>query len=61
MDIVSIGGYPWLTYAVIRFLDALFTGLMLIAVIAVAVRFLGVRRITFKVDVDGRDQDNDPQ
>ncbi len=61
MDIVSIGGYPWLTYAVIRFLDALFTALMIIAVIAFAVRFLRVRGITFKADIDSPDQDDGKQ
>ena len=48
---------PWLEFVVFGFLDALFTGLMLAAVIAFTVRFLKVRGVTFKVDVDSRDQD----
>ena len=39
------------------FLDALFTGLMLVAVIAFAFRFLRVRGVTFRVDAENRDQD----
>ena len=57
MEVLEISSYPWLDFAVFRFLDALFTGLMLAAVIAFAVRVLKVRGVTFKVDVDGRDQD----
>ena len=57
MDVFTIGGVPWLDFAVYRLLDALFTGLMLVAVIAFTVRFLKVRGVTFKVDVDSRDQD----
>ena len=57
MDVLSFGGNPWLDFAVFQFLDALFTGLMVAAVIAFTVRFLRVRGVTFKVDVDGRDQD----
>ena len=48
---------PWLEFAVLRFVDALFTGLMLAAVLVFAVRFLKVRGVTFKVEVDDRDQD----
>ena len=59
MDLVSVGGFPWLDYAYYRFLDALFTGLMLAAVLAFAVRFLKVRGVTFKVEVESRDQDRD--
>ena len=57
MDVVSVGGYPWLDFAISQFLDALFTGLMLAVVITFTVRFLKVRGVTFKVDVDSRDQD----
>ena len=57
MDLVSVGGFPWLDFAFYQFLDALFTGLMLVAVIAFTVRFLRVRGVTFKVDVDSRDRD----
>ena len=57
MDFVSVGGFPWLVYAFYQFLNALFTGLMLAAVLAFAVRFLKVRGVSFKVEVDSRDQD----
>ena len=58
MDVLTVSDIsPWLDFAVIRFLDALFTGLMLAAVLAFAVRFLKVRGVTFKVEVDSRDQD----
>ena len=51
------GAEPWLEFMVLRFLDTLFTGLMLAAVIAFTVRLLRVRGVTFKVDVDSRDKD----
>ena len=38
-------------------LDALFTGLMVAAVIAFVFRFLRVRGVTFKVEVESRSQD----
>ena len=44
-------------YVLLLFLDALFTGLMVAAVLAFAVRFLKVRGVSFKVEVDSRDQD----
>ena len=59
MDLVSVGGFPWLDYAYFRFLDVLFTGLMVAAVLAFAVRFLKVRGVTLKVEVDRRDQDSE--
>ena len=59
VNFVSFGGGPWLGFAFYRFLDALFTGLMLAGVLAFAVRFLKVRGVTFKVEVDSRDQDRD--
>ena len=48
----------FLESVMLRFLDELFTGLMLTAVIAFTVRFLRVRGVTFKVEVDSRDQDH---
>ena len=57
MDVLSVGGNSWLDFAIFQILDSLFTGLMLVAVIAFTVRFLKVRGVTFKVDVDNRDQD----
>ena len=62
-----MGGWTWnpfgahscSEFVMLQFLEALFTGLMLAAVIAFTVRFLKVRGVTFKVDVDSRDQDRD--
>ena len=48
----QLGAYPWLEFVVLRFLDALFTGLMLVAVIAVVVRVLKVRGVTFKYEME---------
>ena len=57
MEVVSYGQFTWFEFAIYQFLDALFTGVMVAAVIAFTIRFLRVRGVTFKVDVDGRDQD----
>lgn len=52
-----LGASPWFEFVVFRFLDALFTGLMLAAVIAFTVRLLKVKGVTVKVVVDNRDRD----
>ena len=46
-----------LEFAIEQFLEALFTGLMLAAVIAFVLRHLKLRGVSFKVDVESRDQD----
>ena len=46
-----------LEFAIERFLEALFTGLMLAAVIAFVLRHLKSIGVTFRVDVESRDQD----
>ena len=46
-----------LRFAIEQFLDALFTGLMVAAVIAFVLRVLSLRAVTFKVEVESRDQD----
>ena len=46
-----------LEFAIERCLEALFTGLMLAAVIAFVLRNLKLRGVTFRVDVESRDQD----
>ena len=54
---VTIVGAAWTDYAIFRALDVLFT-VVLVAVIAFTlVRLLKVVSVTFKVDIDGRDQD----
>ena len=57
MDLLYHDLSQWVTFAVIAFLNALFTGLMLVAVIAFTVRFLKVRGVTFKYETENREQD----
>ena len=59
VHIMGINVESLVTIIWLQLLDALFTGLMLAAVIVFVLRFLKVRGVTFKFEVEGRDQDRD--
>ena len=42
---------------VANFLDSLFTGLMVAAIIVFVFRYLGVRGVMIRIDIESRDRD----
>ena len=49
---------PWLNMAVAAFMHTLFTGLTWAAVIVFLLRFLRVRSVIFKCEIESRDHEH---